>query len=581
MKSVLLASLLCLARSSLGQPARPEGDDLDPLRRITLEDALAVDPSDLFLGADVPDRDPVDDLAGSTLASVRLSRSSVTIGYAGRAEDVERGWTGSTDRAVVRADLRILPHVDIGFTGEKDAGEPWDLGFTSAYATFRGLPLGAECILGDFRVRDRCGLVIGGGPPPMGFEDALRRVEEERPDLTPHRSRDEIGFLRGAGVSVPLAGRPASHFVLFVSRRKFPSSDGGTKVSTGSLFRTEAEIRKKDRICESVVGGRFVLDWGGVVSCSLMLLRFRLDPAGECASIAGLDFSAQSGPIRLMGELALSEGGGMAAVVMGAVVVDRLAAVTLTFQSLSARMANHRLESVLTSAKSNETSCRLSARCSFSASTRIEGHLRQRWTPSIAQSKLSRSEGWSGGFGGTAGLRRGWVLHVSYRARRGDDERVADFPDGWSRRIRVFTGSEAARVALQCSIGSTMESRTAFQIARTSDIASGAEERGEHLRQEFSWRPWSQLEISLSGTVFSSDAYTACTRTLEDDAIARLQYEPLVGDGFHWSAAITVSPPGTGLTLLALISASEQSHRPWIGHVPRRGEWGVRLRWAG
>ncbi len=485
------------------------------------------------------------------------------------------------DRAILRADLRILPLTDIGLTGEKDAGEPWDLGFFSAYATFRGLPFGAECILGDYRVRDRCGLVVGGGAPPMGFEEALRRVEEDRPDLSPHRSRDEISFFRGAAVGVPLTARPASRCLVFVSRRKLPSSDGGMTVSTSSLFRTEAEIRKKDMVCETVVGGRFVLDCDRVFSCSLTLLGSRLEPAGESASIVGLDFSVRSGPIRLMGELARSEGGGLAAVVTGAVIVDRSAAVTLAVQSLSARLANHRVESLLTSATSNETSCRLSARCSFSPSTRIEGYLRQRWTPSIPSNRLAPSEGWSGGIGGTLGLGRGWVLHCSYRARRGDNERSADLPDGCSKRIKVLTGSEAARVALQCNIGSTMESRTALQIARSFDNTCGVENRGEHLRQEFSWKPRIYLEISLSGTVFSSDAYSAYTATLEDDAIARLQYKPLLGDGFRWSAALTVSPPGAGLTLLALVGASEQLHRPQMGRVPRRGEWGIRLRWAG
>lgn len=579
----LFTSLLSLVHPTRCQPARADDDEADPLRRITLEDVLAVDPSDSFLGEDIPDRDPVDDLESfsSPHAPLRSLRSSVTLGYAGRVENVERGWTGPTDRAILRTDLRILPLVDIGCTGEKDAGEPWDLGFWSGYVSFRGLPLGAESILGDYRVRDRCGLVIGSGAAPMGFEEVLWRVEGDRPDLSPHRSRDEINFLRGAAILLPLTARPASRCVVFASRRNLPSGDGGTTLSTSSLFRTEAEIRKKDRVRETIVGGRFVLDYTGVFSCSLTLLRSRPEPGGESSTIAGLDFTARSGPIRLMGELARSGGGGTAAVVMGAVVVSRSAAVTLAVQSLSARFTNHRFHGLLTSARSNETSCRLSARWGFSAFTRIEGHLRQRWTPSISPSRLSRSEGWSGGIGGTVGLGHGWSIHCSYRARRGDDERSADLPEGGSKRIRVFTGGEAARISIQCSIGGTMESRTAIQIVRSAEDTCGAGKRGEHLRQELSWKPRGWLAISLSGTVFSSDAYSACTGTIEDDAIARLQYEPLVGDGFRWTAAVTVSPPGTGLTLLVLLGASEQMQRIQSGGVPRRGEWGVRLRWAG
>lgn len=568
------------------QPSDPGGDGVDPLRtRITLEDVLAFDPTDPFFGGPERDRDPVDEVDAPfpRRTLLRPIRSSVTIGYAGTREEEERGWTGSADRALLRADLGILPAADAGFTAEKDAGERWDLGFWSAYLAFRDLPLDAVCLVGDYRVQAGCGLVIGNATAPLGAEDPIRQSGRLKPELVPHRSRDEFGFLRGIALRFSPPVHPRFHCMVFASRRHLPSSGEGESptVSTNCLFRTDAEIRRKDRIRETIIGGRFSLEAGEDVSCAVTLLQSRLEPAGQTPAVLGLDFSARSGPLLVRGELAGSPGGGIAALVLASVALEGSAGVALAVQSLSASYANHRFESIVTAADCNENSFRLSAACDISSRTRIEGFLRQRWTPSIPRNRLSRSDGWNGGVGGTIDIDGGWQLRLLYRVRRGDDESSIPLPDGGSRRYRLFNGGEAARVSLHYHLGRKTECRVTFQAVHTADDTGCDEARGEQLRQEFVWKPAPWIGISIAGTMFSADAFASRTSSLEDDAISRLHYEPLDGEGFHWALSLTAAPPRTGLTVLALVAGTEQVHRLQPPRVSQRRGWGLRIRWTG
>jgi len=591
----VLALLFLIAPAARAQSS-PESTEVDPLSaRMTLEHLLELDPSDPYMGTGIVDRDPFEDMEAfvSEKGGPWFRRSSLIFGFGRRMEESgeERGWAGSPDRALLRMDLRCAPAVSVGVTCEKDAGERLDLGFLSGYLGVGGLPLEGGGIIGDFRVHAGCGLVLAGAVVPMGIEESVRRIEADTSDLVPHRSRDEFNFLRGLAVRFSPAASGWIKCLLFSSRRSLSASgeEDSPSISTSGLFRTDGEVRRRGRICETIVGGRVAAGRLSGVSCGITILQtwFSPDlvqsgsgkPAGSRSLLLGMDFVAQRGPFRLKGEIARSPGGGIGAVFLGAFPLGGPALVAFGVQILSPHFANHRFGGVVTSAATNETSLKLSARYDFLAA-RIQGSLCQHWTPAIAPGKISRSTGWSGSIGGSAGLGRRWDLDCSFRIRRGDDESSVISPEGGTTKRLLFNGRSSTRVSLHCRIGGRLESLTTVESVQCFAGTGGGEEKGDQLRQEVGWKPTAWFGISFTVTMFSADSYAARTIALEEDPILRMRFASLEGEGFRWGCAVRVAPPVPGLTLLGLLSGWDTSRLPGSNPVPGVREWGVRMRWA-
>lgn len=563
---------------------------------MTLEDILELDPTDNFLVEHLADRDPVDDVEGVVMREDprRSIRCCLIVGFGRSREDAgeERGWTGSRDRAILRMDLEVTSSVGIGFTGEKDAGERWDLGFRSAYLALRDLPFRGECIVGDYEVRAGWGLVFGGPTSMMSIEETARRIDGVAPELLPHRSRDELRYLRGIGIRLAPFIERTIDCLFFVSRRNYASSgdEDAPTLSTNTLFRTEAEIARKDQIHETMLGGRVTIGAEDDVSCGVSVLQTGFAPplggrnagrpAGSRSLVVGVDFSGVWGPFHLRGEVAHSLDGGLGTIVLGALRTGP-SLVVLEFQSLSRSFSNQRFEGFVTGALSNETSVKVSTQYVFSSLTNLRGSLCHRWTPSLASGRLSRSVGWSGSLSATLGLGRRWELRCSYRIRQGDDESSISLLAGGTASRYYVNGSEAVRFSLHYHVGSRTEGLTSLETARCVSRIGGETEKGEQMHQEFTWRVARWLALSITVAIFSADSYAARSTSLEDDPISRVRYQSMDGDGFRWGVSITVAPPRTGLSLLVLVARSEQSLRPQFRQVAGGSEWGVRIRWTG
>ncbi len=295
-------------------------------------------------------------------------------------------------------------------------------------------------------------------------------------------------------------------------------------------------------------------------------------PEGSSAMIVGLDFSTQLAPFLLSGEIARSPGGGVGAVLLGSLRVGRSAFVAAGFQALSPAFANYRSAGVVTSSASNDVSLRILARYDLSPASHLRGSLVQHWTPSIPASRNSPSAGWSGSIGGSLGLNSRWRLEWFLHFRRGDDE-LSFVSAGGGEKHWVLTGRSSARVSL-CGRAGRVESLTTCERARSCD-GSGGEEYGEQLREEFAWNPAAWLGISLTATLYSSDSYAARTTSLEDDAISRMRFVSLDGEGFRWGSAVRVKPPLRGVTILLLLSGDARS-----SCASTLQAWGVRTSWT-
>ena len=117
------------------------------------------------------------------------------------------GDQGNPLRTLLRYQYLSAPFLEIGFTGEKDAGErlfnPKGFDFNSLHLFARKLGKIKAFALGDYTVSMGQGLIQWQG---MAFHKsvAIAQIKRQGPVLAPYRSSGEFGFQRGAGVTLSL-----------------------------------------------------------------------------------------------------------------------------------------------------------------------------------------------------------------------------------------------------------------------------------------------------------------------------------------------------------------------------------------
>ena len=187
----------------------------------------------------------------------------------------------------LRYSFRYRNKVQIGFTAEKDAGEPFfKQGYPKGYDHY-GLHLIARDIgrlkalaLGDFRLSFGQGLVLNNDfmvSKAWGTENIVRRTQIPKR----HFSTAESGFFRGAALVTDMG-----NFTLtsFYSNKKIDanlSKEGDiTSFKTDGLHRTLLEIDKKKNVREEVVGANINYRKPDTNRCkrSLSYLQYYVQP---------------------------------------------------------------------------------------------------------------------------------------------------------------------------------------------------------------------------------------------------------------------------------------------------------------
>lgn len=150
-------------------------------------------------------------------------------------------------------------HLDAGLRAENDAGEPLFNRDTPAFDSYGGHLMlhdwGAvqTAIVGDYRVGFGQGLVINNGLQLGKLTTGLWRSGSY---LRPHRSTDEVHFLRGAAATIVLGC--FTTLTAFYSRRKLDAtvSDSNTvaSINTTGLHRTATELAHKGTLTSQTAG---------------------------------------------------------------------------------------------------------------------------------------------------------------------------------------------------------------------------------------------------------------------------------------------------------------------------------------
>lgn len=185
-------------------------------------------------------------------------------------------YLGSPYRYVLRAKQKIGKRIDIGFTGEKDAGEQFFSGaqsngfdYISAHVHFKNIGYFSSIIIGDYQANFGQGLTFGSGLSARKSAYVLN-INRYYQNIRPYRSVNEFEFMRGAAIDYKYK---SWQFVTFLSYKNINTNfqnadtnninsfDGFTGFNYTGFNRTTNEILDKDNVKQSILGLHFQKDF--------------------------------------------------------------------------------------------------------------------------------------------------------------------------------------------------------------------------------------------------------------------------------------------------------------------------------
>ena len=253
-------------------------------------------------------------------------------------------YLGSPDKIYARFRVSHSKDFSLGFTLEKDAGEPvaWSRpnrqfgsDFISAHAARYNLGRWKAVILGDYQIQVGQGLLLAAGFFVGKGAETVATVRRSNTGIRPYTSVLESGFFRGAAATYTLGRVDITGFFSAVGRSASLARLAGDTLSDADDFansivpngfhRTPRELATKQRLSE--LNGGFTatytsrdrnLELGG----TLLATRFgapliprdriynRFDFSGQTNHNLGLHYSYNWRNFNLFGEAARSASGG-------------------------------------------------------------------------------------------------------------------------------------------------------------------------------------------------------------------------------------------------------------------------------
>lgn len=249
-------------------------------------------------------------------------------------------YLGSPYRYVLRVKQKIGKRIDIGFTGEKDAGEQFLNGaqsngfdFNSVHVIFKNIGHFSSIIIGDYQANFGQGLTFGSGLSARKSAYVLN-VNRYYQNIRPYRSVNEFEFMRGAAFDYRYK---SWQFVTFLSYKNINTNfqnadtnninsfDGFTGFNFTGFNRTTNEILDKDNVKQTILGVHVQKDFkflqigftGIKTNYNVPFLPSnnlyqKYNFTGNQLMNAGLDYKLSLGNALFSGEFSASNNGGFA-----------------------------------------------------------------------------------------------------------------------------------------------------------------------------------------------------------------------------------------------------------------------------
>ena len=167
---------------------------------------------------------------------------------------------GSPVYSYTRVSLGWSPGIEAGGVFEKDAGELTRNAFLSGYVRARGLWGMVDVIAGDYSLESGQGLVLWGGTTISKSASSATMPRKSARGIVPHRSSEELYYLRGVAASIDFPGAAGRwQGLAFLSHRSIAASmnEAGeiTSILASGTYDTESLASRQDALHEHVAGG--------------------------------------------------------------------------------------------------------------------------------------------------------------------------------------------------------------------------------------------------------------------------------------------------------------------------------------
>jgi len=181
-----------------------------------------------------------------------------------------RAYLGNSLSHSVRYSFNWHNRIRLGFTADKDAGEPFGgrnkAGYDSwaPYLYLRDMGLMKEFALGNFKVQFGQGLLLGGGFS-MGKSMALSSMSRRTQGLKPHSSTQEYGYFSGVGTTI---GWKHTMFTIMAASTPTDASLRGDSIISSfkedGYHRTQLEWSRKKNVTVKTVAVNMRYSYRGI-----------------------------------------------------------------------------------------------------------------------------------------------------------------------------------------------------------------------------------------------------------------------------------------------------------------------------
>ena len=463
-------------------------------------------------------------------------------------------YLGSAWKGYQRVVLSMSHYLRGGLLIEKDPGEiRWNDHYVG-YIETNHIPGLSKLLVGNFRIEVGQGLVLWG---PYGLSkgaNPLSPAKKHSRGIIGYTYADENNYLTGTAVETKIRN---IRMLFLASRTPLDAtlnSDGTVKSLPASGFhRTASEIDKKDRLHETVYGGRLTSSWSwGTIGVTgwwnryskrinkLDHTRYRFDFQGNHNSVIGLDCDLYSGRFNFSGEIVRSKSKGWALIANSIADLGKTSFV-ISFRRFDPDFQNPHSHSFGSSQVNNEEGFYLGFTGKITPSTRVSIYydlFRKPWrtyftpVPTRGDDLLAQLE-----------QKCSKSLTVTFRARfrRGETMGKGEAPSG--RKVDILQNRIHGlfRCELQFRPTTRLRLRTRLETTIVSYPEMGVEitcpshkETGLLLYQDIRVRLISQLTVSARWITFDTDSYDSRIYEFENDLPGVLTIRPLYGKGNRW-----------------------------------------------
>ncbi len=460
----------------------------------------------------------------------------------------EEHFLGPPFAAYSRLTVRLSESVEMGGLLAKDPGERFVDGASGGFIALRRMGPFSSMVLGDFVYEAGQGLVFWGPSRVVG--SGISTARKSALGVRPYRSAGESGYLRGIGLTVSRANLPLWMEVsLLLSRRSLGATVDGAGAVSGlydaGLYRTDAELAKRNVLREDVAGGRISVQspFGWSVGATYTRTMFDrslvadrpFEFSGTSAEVAGFDFDCGIGGLDLFGEAAVCRGGGVAGVGGAVASLDRNASVSFVYREYTPRFNSaHAGASGMGDATRNERGIRLSWEWSPHRRLRVGGSFDQfkyPWRTYLNPVPSSGSE-----LTAECDLQPLDDLRLKIRVSLRRIESAGTSLDLFGREICAIAEREQqkARVGADFRLSRRLSIGGRVEVISVTYRPAGGGGEGILLYQEISYRPRVPLTLLARLVLFQTGSYDTRLYEYEDDVPGTFSNPPLYGRGRRW-----------------------------------------------